>query len=354
MQKRRSYPALFVFLCFSKYTIMKKLFLPFLLILCWGTVNAQYLPDELDKLFVKRTLVMPDDYEGKVVCTIVKQLNSLKTTKAVLYVHGYNDYFYQTEMADRFTRSGYRFYAVDLRKYGRSLLPNQSFNNARNLNEYFADLDTVLSVMRSEGCRDIILIGHSTGGLISALYLDSKGTNLPVKALILNSPFFDYNESWFNEHIAVPAVSFLGKIFQNALIKSDKSTAYGYSLHRSFKGEWSYDLKKKRPGSADKCWSWIGAIHYGHEKVHKGLHIACPVLSMHSDRSVTGKVWTPAFQLADGVLDVKDIDKYSHCLGKDVTIRTVPGGMHDLILSKKNVRDAVYREMFRWLKEKGL
>ncbi len=333
---------------------MKKLFISLLLVFCWVAANAQYFPDELDKLFVKRTLVMPDDYEGKVVCTLVKELNNLKTTKAVLYVHGYNDYFFQTEMAERFTQAGYRFYSVDLRKYGRSLLPNQSFNNARNLNEYFADLDTTLSVMRSEGCREIILMGHSTGGLITALYTDARGTNLPVKALILNSPFFDYNENWISENIAVPAVSLLGKLFKNATLKAGKSTAYSQSLHRKFHGEWQYDMKKKRPGSADKRWSWIGAIHYGHEKVHHGLHIACPVLSMHSDRSVTDEDWNPKYQLADGVLDVKDIEKYSHGLGKDVTIRTVPGGMHDLILSKKNVRDAVYREMFRWLKEKGL
>lgn len=333
---------------------MKKTLLPLLLILLSLTAKSQYHPDELGKNFVKQILVMPDDYEGKVVCTLVKRLNTLKNRKAILYVHGYNDYFFQTEMADRFTRAGYRFYSLDLRKYGRSLLPNQFFNNARNLNEYFADLDTSLAVMRNEGCREIILVGHSTGGLITALYADAKGTNLPVKALILNSPFFDFNENWFNENIAVPTVSLMGKVFKNAILKAGKSTSYSQSLLRNHHGEWSYDLKKKRPGSADKRWSWIGAIHYGHVKVQKGLHIACPVLSMHSDRSVMGEEWNPKFQLSDGVLDVKDIDKYSRSLGKDVTVKTVPGGMHDLILSKKNVRDAVYREMFRWLGSKGL
>ncbi|MBQ3555632.1 MAG: alpha/beta hydrolase, partial [Bacteroidales bacterium] len=76
--------------------------------------HAQYKSDELDNGLLCRTIDMPDDYEGKVVCTLIKRDCEQKSKKALLYVHGFNDYFFQAEMADRFNAEGYNFYAVDL------------------------------------------------------------------------------------------------------------------------------------------------------------------------------------------------------------------------------------------------
>ncbi len=53
----------------------------------------------------------------------------------VLYVHGWSDYFFQKRLARFWTDRGARFYALDLRKYGRSLRPGQTPG-------YIADLDT--------------------------------------------------------------------------------------------------------------------------------------------------------------------------------------------------------------------
>ncbi|MDD2797765.1 MAG: alpha/beta hydrolase [Bacteroidales bacterium] len=333
---------------------MKKYSLLFLFLISFFVGKAQYMPDELGKSFVKQTIVMPDDYEGKVVCTLVKQISDLKSDKAVLYVHGYNDYFYQAEMANRFTKAGYRFYALDLRKYGRSLLSNQVATNAKDMNEYFADIDTANAIIRHEGAKKIILIGHSMGGLTTSIYADAKGQSLKFDAMILNSPFFDFNENWFNENVAVPAVSSLGKLLPNMIIKAGTSTAYGESLHQKYHGEWSYDLNKKLLASGDKHWCWIRAIQHAQLKVKHGLNIQCPILSLSSDKSIRGETWNNDFQTADAVLDVKDIQLYSKNLGKRTTIAIIPGAMHDVILSKQNVRDAAYREMFDWLASKGL
>jgi len=310
---------------------------------------AQYVPDELGVSFQKRTIKMPDDYEGKVVCTLIKKQNSKPTERAILYVHGYNDYFFQAEMANRFTAAGYNFYAVDLRKYGRSLLKGQFATNARDMNEYFADIDTVISLIKREGNRQVFLVGHSTGGLITSLYADSKGKNLPISGLILNSPFFDFNETGWNENVAIPVASFFSSLAKNVELSGGNSRAYGESLHRNYHGEWIFDLKKKKLASGPKRLCWIAAIHAGHKKVQSGLHISCPVLSMSSDKSITGDPWNPGYQTADGVLDVKDIQRYSRNIGPHTTVCIVPGGMHDLILSKPNVRNAVYREMLSWL-----
>ena len=56
-------------------------------------------------------------------------------------MHGFADYFFQTGYAEWWTERGYDFYALDLRKYGRSLRPHQTPNYVTDLREYFAELD---------------------------------------------------------------------------------------------------------------------------------------------------------------------------------------------------------------------
>ncbi|MBP7974971.1 MAG: alpha/beta hydrolase, partial [Acinetobacter sp.] len=85
-----------------------------------------YQPDILGNGYQQLTLNFADDYDGKVVATLVRKKAAQATKKAVLYVHGFADYFFQKEMAEQFNQHGYDFYALDLRKYGRSKLPHQT------------------------------------------------------------------------------------------------------------------------------------------------------------------------------------------------------------------------------------
>ena len=109
------------------------------------------------------------DYEGPVQAVLVRYLPppTEPAAGAVLYVHGFNDYFFQREMAEQYAAHGYHFFALDLRKYGRALLPHQRPNNVRDLAEYFPDLDAALREIRAAGHTRLVLSGHSTGGLIT-------------------------------------------------------------------------------------------------------------------------------------------------------------------------------------------
>ena len=59
---------------------------------------------------------LPDDYEGSVAATLVRFAAGRASSRAVLYLHGYVDYFFQTHMARWFVARGWSFYALDLRK----------------------------------------------------------------------------------------------------------------------------------------------------------------------------------------------------------------------------------------------
>ena len=313
------------------------------------SLPAQYRQDILGENFYVRNIEMDEDYDGKVICSLIKY-KSNPSSKAVLYVHGFNDYFFQKEMAYEYDKHGYNFYAIDLRKYGRSILPHQTPFFAIDIHEYFPDLDSALAIIQREGHSEIILSAHSTGGLITSLYINDRQTQHPCSALILNSPFFDWYLSPFTENFVIPTIAWLGNFFPRTIILKASKSQYGASLHKSEHGEWDYDLQKKKDGN-DISMGWIKMIDKAQEELQKGLSINIPVLVLCSTSSMPeGKEWNEAYHTHDIVLDTKDIQKYARKIGNDVTVQTIDDGKHDLILSLKRVREKTYDIIFTWLK----
>lgn len=297
------------------------------------------------------TVRQPDDYSGKVVSTVIRRLpEGKRPRKAVLYVHGYNDYFFQDSMGREFNDSGYGFYAVDLRKYGRSLLPGQRRYEARDMSEYFADIDSAIARMRRDSVTDIVLMGHSTGGLITSLYMEDHPAP-EIKALILNSPFLDWNFTGFMRNAAIPLAAAAGKWFPDIEMSQGDDSAYGESLLKSKHGEWEFDTTLKLLHPAPISLGWVRAIDQGQKRLMKnGRAIKVPVFLMRSRRSVHPDGWSPLANSGDAVLNVDSISARGRRLGYNVTEAIVDSGLHDLVLSRPRVRRAVYESMFRWLR----
>ncbi len=310
--------------------------------------------DILGEPFWQKTFVMDDDYQGKVTSTLIGMHTDNKADKAILYVHGYNDYFFQEEMALKFDSAGFQFFAIDLRKYGRSMQPDQKPFVVRNLDEYFADIDSAVYYIKSQNINNIVLMGHSTGGLTVPLYASDRRGDKDIKALVLNSPFLDMNQSWTYENILIPVVSCFGGFFPDVEIPQGPSPGYAESLLDIYHGEWYYDTDLKKTEAQPLTTGWIHAIHTGQEKVHKGLGLEMPILVMCSDTSFVADQWNPDFSRADVVLDVKDIVKYAPRLGDDVEIEQIEGGIHDLILSPEAAREQTYKDIFTFLNKIGL
>lgn len=342
----------------------KNRMLPFFLIRCFlclffigiplQGMKAQYLPDPLGNGYMFRTMDMGTDYDGKVVATLIRKFRQPDAECAVLYIHGYNDYFFQKQLGDSIQNHGIRFYAVDLRKYGRSLRDWQDAFYCKNLKEYFADLDSALVAIRGEGNSRVALMGHSTGGLVASYYLSRRETTYPVDGLILNSPFLDWNFGGFMEHVAIPTVSFLGRFFPRWKVQGEGGDMYAQSLLTDAHGEWVYDTRWKKRGGHPKRAGWIHAIETAQNYLHRKGAVKCPVLVLSSDMSLDETdEWKAEYGNADLVLDVNDIQRYGVRLGSQVVCDTISGGMHDLILSPAPVRDEVYARMFQWLRSIG-
>lgn len=330
----------------------RRIFYTFLLLLQAGLARAQvtYFADLLGKGFRQATVVQPSDYEGSVTCTIVRKTTPEKSTKAVLYVHGFNDYFFQEEMAERYISEGFNFYAVDLRKCGRSWLSHQKFGNVRDLSEYYADIDTALAVIRGEGNEKVLLSGHSLGGLVNSLYASERLGREKFDALLLNSPLFALNIKSGLKKTALPLLLKRAEKHPETNFDLGISPLYGESLHITAQGEWSYSLGLKPFIAPPVTLGWIKAVHQGQERLAQGIQIDKPVLVLHAARSIDEKKWSDAFFNGDAVLNVDEVAQQARNIVGQYSIQAVQGGMHDLILSRQPVREEVYSTIFNWAK----
>jgi alpha-beta hydrolase superfamily lysophospholipase len=306
--------------------------------------------DILGGQFLRRTIDLGTDYEGPVVATLVSRKADAPTGRAVLYVHGYVDYFFQEHLAEFYVTRGIDFYALDLRKYGRSLLPHQTPNFVRSISEYFPELDEAARIIREEdGHHRLLVTAHSTGGLITALWAHRIRDAGIVDGLFMNSPFFEINVSPVQRRTFGPIVDAMARVRPYAKVRASVSLAYGQSIHATHHGEWNYNLAWKPLESFPVRAAWLAAIRAGQARLHAGLSIPVPVLVACSTRSFRGASWTEAAMRADAVLDVEHIAHYSSRLGRHVTIVRIDGGLHDLTLSAPPVRAQVFEELDRWI-----
>ncbi len=306
--------------------------------------------DILGDGFEMRQETLPNNENSKKF-TIIKKCCKNKSKYSILYIHGYNDYFFQTEMANMFITHGFNFYAIDLIGYGRSITKNEIPFEIKDLTEYYPIIDYVLSIMNNNNITDVILLGHSTGGLIAASYINDLNPNI-VKGVILNSPFLDWNLNYFLKKIAIPIISIIGKYIPNISIKQPSTKPYSESLLKEFHGEWDYNISWKFIQAPNVSSQWIRAISIAQKRLRKKSKITIPILLMHSDNSVYGNHWNESFNRGDAILNVYDINKYGRKLGKNITIEVFNNALHDLVLSSKEIRNNVYDAIFNWIKDK--
>ncbi len=298
------------------------------------------------------TLSLPPEDDGPLCATLVrrKRDRSPQARRAVLYVHGFVDYFFQAHVADAFAARGWDFYALDLRRYGRSMRDGNRPNYCRDLSEYDLELSVAIDIIRDEEQHDtLVLLGHSTGGLITSRYLHRGARRARVQALVLNSPFLEFNvPASARTKLAIGAA--LGALLPKIADNTGLPRWYGESLLATFHGEWSYDLKWKPLLGFPVYLGWVRAIRAAQNEVATGLSIACPVLLLHAGASMFATDrWQDEYLSHDIVLNVAHMQARGPRLGANVTLRACAGGIHDLYLSRSPVREQTLQVTFDWL-----
>jgi alpha-beta hydrolase superfamily lysophospholipase len=311
------------------------------------TDTEGWRPDVLGDQYAARTLPLRPDDEGEVVATLVHRPAGEPNGRAVLHVHGFADYFFQTGAADFWCGRGYDFYALDLRKYGRSLLPHQTPNFVTDLGDYYEELDLAYAAV-TERHDQVVLSAHSTGGLTVPLWAADRGP--AVAGMVLNAPWLDMHGDLVTRYLAMPLLERVGAQRAHVLVPRKVSGIYARSLHREHEGEWDFDLAWKPLHSWPVYTGWIRAIRTGQARVAAGIEVPAPVLVLSSTRSSQpASIDDPDAFTTDIVLDVERIRRRAPLLGRHVTLAQVEGAMHDVTLSRPDVRKVVFDEIDRFL-----
>ena len=137
-------------------------------------LGAPWALDEIPGYQARKFALAQED-DGPLWATLVRKTPSDEEANdarpAVLYVHGFCDYFFQTHLCDAVQAAGFCFYAIDLRRYGRSIAHGNRPNQARDVSDYFTELDWALRQLLERHGRLGGIIAHSTGGLIVSHFL---------------------------------------------------------------------------------------------------------------------------------------------------------------------------------------
>ncbi|WP_136193954.1 alpha/beta hydrolase [Actinomyces procaprae] len=337
-------------------------------------------PDVLGPGFRARTLrLLPDAEDDDAVATLVHHVPALDPAAlpgtptaprfTMLYLHGWNDYFFQADFAREISRIGGAFYALDLRRYGRSLREGQMLGWVTSLTDYDEEIGLALAAMRAAEGWDTptVLCGHSTGGLTAALWADRHPG--AISALVLNSAWLEIQGAEPVRLAGEPVVRTLARRDPRRVIpipafppESLYSLADGWVAERD--GElpdpawaddpyvtgWRVDHRWRMVPTAPIRPGWLLAILAGQARVAAGLDVRCPVLSMGSARSHLSVTWTPEARRTDTVVDADATARRAIGLGNLVTVARFDGGVHDLLLSAPPVREQVYSALRRWLR----
>jgi alpha-beta hydrolase superfamily lysophospholipase len=319
---------------------------------CQARGVVTWHPDFLDgyesadlPLDVPRAVGEPEDVE--MVATLVRKAPGNNSRVAALYLHGFNDYFFQTHVADAFTDAGIDFFALDLRRYGRSLRRGHFPTFITDLDDYGLELGLAADVIAEDHDR-LVVIAHSTGGLIASLWAASNPDK--AQALVLNAPWLDLQGSAMIRALGAPVIDKIGHSRPTSVLRLPPEVGfYARVLHASKEGEWDYDVSMKTtPGPPIRV-GWLRAILMGHSRVAAGLDLACPVLVMCSTATDFTRRWHEGLRSVDTVLDVEQIVQRATRLGRLVTILRVESGLHDVFLSAPAVRKQALNDMMRWL-----
>ena len=327
----------------------------------------QWVSDSILDGYQQCTVHLGQDDEGEVTATLVRKnpdrlgfmlrmrrwhhATVRRMPLAILYVHGWNDYFYRRHASEFWESLGVAFYAIDLHKYGRSLHEGQTPGFTTDLHDYFAELDVLRDVIVKElgDAVHILVLGHSTGGLITSLWLSNEHPH-HVSALALNSPWLELQGNRFARIMTTPVVKGFGISGPKTVVPIPDPGFYGRTLWADQGGEWTYQhAGDTHPaGEFVSRAGWLDAIYNGQAEVSRGLDIEVPVLVCTSDRTMIQSRWDEAMRESDTVLDVTAIRQNALNLGDMVSLAIIRHGIHDLSMSRSEARRRYFQIAAQW------
>lgn len=269
-----------------------------------------------------------------------------ETRPPILLMHGWSDYVLDRGLMEHLGRRGHDVWGLDLRKHGRSLLPDQTPTAVDHLNRYDAEIFAALRHIGRD--RPPILLAHSTGGLTAALWAQRHPG--AVAGLALNSPWLEMHLGPGTRRLALGPVRLLAGALRRRPILPRGSDHYARTTHRDYGGTYDYDLDLKPARGHRFPAETLEAVMDGQRRLAAAGPLTIPILVLHSTRTRIGPRFREEMRRADSVLDVRALAAAARRLGPRVQIEAIRGGArHDVFLSDADARARALRILDEWL-----
>lgn len=297
------------------------------------------------------------DGEGDVCATLVRYCpdsDAHDDRPALVWVHGMTDYFFHDHVARYFYERGYAFYALDLRKCGRSRRDGQTWHYISDIKYYDADLNAALDALPNQR---VVIMGHSTAGTIIALWLDrlrrqDRERFKRISGVVFNSPWLAMMGMTDKTYEVLKHAIYAGAAIAPRIeIPGGDLTAYGESIHSEEQGDWDFDRRLKPLGGHPKYLGWVAAVFRGFDAIHSGrVDMGLPLLTMTSGRSELNQPYSESSNTADVVVDVHQSQRWAKELSARYTLHVVNNGRHDLFLSRPEPLQDALSTTAEWLR----
>lgn len=270
-----------------------------------------------------------------------------KEKGAIVFSHGFSEsHSKYAELAYNLYENGYSVYILDHRGHGKS---GRETNNpvkvhVNKFNDYVEDLGRFVDeVVKPDQPKKVILMGHSMGAPISALYAAKNSHK--IDGVVVSAPMFKIDlrgaPAWVVD-FASRGMSLLGM---------GKSYAFGQGNHTGKFEDFTtnqytgslprFNLKKTIWGEVPHAYmggasfKWVTeAIRGGRRARRQAKDITVPTLVFEAEN--------------DHVVKSKGIDEF--CAGVAHCKRVVlPGAHHDIHLEKDSVRIELFQELMHFL-----
>ncbi len=251
------------------------------------------------------------------VATLVRRPTHGETNCAVLHLHGFADYFFQTEYAEWWTERGYTFYALDLRKYGRSIRgapdPQLRQRPERVLPGDRRGLPPDHRAGRARGRRRLRPLHRRPHAPPLGL---ATGT-AALAGMVLNSPWFDLQGAVVAAHRRHRARATRRRPRapgRRAPHRERPLRPLASPGPRRATGPSTWPGSRSSPGRCAPAGCARSAP--GTPPLHRGLEVGCPALVLSSARTGRPVTMDEDVHTTDIVLDVEQIRRWAPSLGR--------------------------------------
>uniref|UniRef100_A0A6B2KVZ5 Myosin motor domain-containing protein n=1 Tax=Arcella intermedia TaxID=1963864 RepID=A0A6B2KVZ5_9EUKA len=307
--------------------------------------NSDILGSDFQNIQFK---LLPDGFHISPLTATLTRPQSNKARNAILYLHDFSDYFWQEDMAYNFLKNGFSFYALDLRKYGRSKDEGARPNWMEGITDYYEEVHWAISIMKAEGMEKISLGGLGFGGVI-ATFFSIDHPSLIQSLLLLNPQFTFTTKSWTK--LVSNSKSWLGNI--NPLHKDMQfSLLHHQSLHTEQKGKWNWDLSLKPLNGWPLYAGWVDILQKSiAELLKKNAKLQVPLLLLLSEQTFELERWDKSLQESDMFLEADKVEDIAKQLSPKLSCHRIPHAGHDILHSNPDVVQQAYSQIWSFLSQ---